>query len=149
MHTLILLAAICQADLNGTVVHVGDGDTIRILLEDGREQKVRLWGIDAPESDQPHGNESRKVLANLVAGKAVVVKHRNKYHQKRLIGAVYIDGVDIQLEMVREGAAWHAGRYRKSLQQEEVQCEARTESRGLWGLPNPIPPDEWRRGRKK
>eukprot|EP00697_Spironema_sp_BW2_P015698 gnl/Spiro4/664_TR377_c0_g1_i1.p1 gnl/Spiro4/664_TR377_c0_g1~~gnl/Spiro4/664_TR377_c0_g1_i1.p1 ORF type:complete len:150 (-),score=10.59 gnl/Spiro4/664_TR377_c0_g1_i1:439-888(-) len=149
MLTLILLAAISQSELTGTVVRISDGDTIRILTDDGREQKIRLAGIDAPESDQPYGSESRKVLAALVAGKTVVVKHKGQYHQKRLVGQVYMDGRNIQMEMVEMGAAWHARRYSKSIEQEGMQCEARTESRGLWALPNPISPDEWRRGRRK
>ena len=56
----ILVATYCLAiafsteanELVGKVVSISDGDTLKVLVND-QQIKIRLGGIDAPESDQP------------------------------------------------------------------------------------------------
>lgn len=76
----ILLLAMLYASLfafNGKVVSIHDGDTITILQ--GKQQiKVRLFGIDAPELEQPYGKKSKQFLANLIAGEVVEVEPKGK-----------------------------------------------------------------------
>src|SRR5215471_9665841 len=71
---LFLLGAAATAlfaeDFTGRVVGISDGDTIRVLHE-GRAQRVRLWGIDAPESGQPWGARARQFTGDLPFGKIV------------------------------------------------------------------------------
>jgi endonuclease YncB( thermonuclease family) len=57
------------------VIRVSDGDTIVVRQMDGREKKLRLCGIDAPEKIQPLGKESKANLQRLVdeADKTVMV----------------------------------------------------------------------------
>ena len=63
--------------LSGKVVSIHDGDTITILQ--GKQQiKVRLFGIDAPELEQPYGKKSKQFLANLIAGEVVEVEPKGK-----------------------------------------------------------------------
>jgi micrococcal nuclease len=50
----------------GTVESVSDGDTLKVML-DGKEIKVRLCGVDAPEKEQPLGAESKAFLEKLAA----------------------------------------------------------------------------------
>lgn len=58
----------------GKVVGIADGDTITVL-RDGRNQvKIRLYGIDAPESGQPFGKASKQNLSSMVYGKPVPVE---------------------------------------------------------------------------
>lgn len=57
------------------IVSVHDGDTYR-LLDDDRVLRVRLHGIDAPESGQPFGTVARDRMRALIMGKEVTVEHR-------------------------------------------------------------------------
>jgi endonuclease YncB( thermonuclease family) len=55
------------------VVGVSDGDTITILDSGNRQHKIRLEGIDAPESNQGYGSRAKQCLSDLVFGKTVTV----------------------------------------------------------------------------
>jgi endonuclease YncB( thermonuclease family) len=91
----------------GTVTQVTDGDTIYVLLEDGNEYGVRYIGIDAPESDQPYFDESRKANSDLVLQQEVIlIKDQSKVDQyDRLLRYVIIDQVFVNLELVKGGFA--------------------------------------------
>ena len=56
---LILLTplSVWADTLQGNVVKVADGDTVTIVDERGDKHRIRLGGIDAPEKDQPYGNQ--------------------------------------------------------------------------------------------
>jgi endonuclease YncB( thermonuclease family) len=56
----------------GKVVGVADGDTLTLLV-DKTQYKIRLLGIDAPESAQPFGTQAKKALSEKVFGKEVNV----------------------------------------------------------------------------
>ena len=58
-----LLTTASQADVEGRVVAVTDGDTIKLLDAANRQHRIRLTGIDAPEKAQPFGEASRRHLA--------------------------------------------------------------------------------------
>jgi endonuclease YncB( thermonuclease family) len=66
------------------------------------------------------------------------------------VGTVYLKGVDVGLEQVRAGLAWHFKRYENEQTPEARQVYAMAESAarerhlGLWTDPRPIPPWEWR-----
>ena len=65
---LVLLQAGAGWAWTGKVVGIADGDTITVL-RDGRAQvKIRLYGIDAPESGQPFGKASKQNLSSMVHG---------------------------------------------------------------------------------
>ncbi|MES2922122.1 MAG: thermonuclease family protein [Verrucomicrobiota bacterium] len=60
------------------MVRVIDGDTITLLNADKVEVKIRLNGIDAPESNQAFGAKSKAALSALIFGKAVIVHRRGR-----------------------------------------------------------------------
>lgn len=68
----LLFPALCLADFSGRVVRVVDGDTVQVLT-DGKMMKVRLNGIDAPESGQPFGQRSKQNLLKLAVQKQTEV----------------------------------------------------------------------------
>ncbi|MBE3610511.1 thermonuclease family protein [Campylobacter californiensis] len=141
----ILLLAMLYASLFafvGKVVSIHDGDTITILQ--GKQQiKVRLHGIDAPEKKQAYGNKSRQFLSNLIAGKEVEVKEKGKDRYKRTIGTIYLNGTDINAQMVASGYAWAYVKFSKDYIKQER--EARRQKLGLWRDKKPIPPWEFRK----
>lgn len=102
----LLLSTPVLADLQGRVVSVTDGDTVRILSVDNTEYRVRLTGIDAPERGQAFGTASRDHLSSLIAGKTVLVESSKTDRYGRILGKILIDGRDINLKQVESGFAW-------------------------------------------
>jgi endonuclease YncB( thermonuclease family) len=94
-------------ELWGRVVKVSDGDTISVLDSRNATHRVRLAGIDAPESRQDFGTRSRQSLSDLVFNKLVVVQWHKKDRYGRLVGVVIVEGVDVGLIQLRRGLAWH------------------------------------------
>ena len=82
----LLLAPIFLFALEGEVINVTDGDTIKILTSERQQIKVRLYGIDAPEKKQPYGTAAKLYLADLIAGKTVQIEKRGKDRYKRVLG---------------------------------------------------------------
>lgn len=75
--------------LNGRVAHIADGDTIRLQKPDGRSVRIRLYGIDAPESDQPYGAESTAFLKQLIADESISVRVVRIGRYGRVIGEIF------------------------------------------------------------
>lgn len=135
-------------DLRGLVVGVSDGDTLTLLV--GRERvRVRLSDIDAPERGQPYGLRARHSLADLCHERIATVAAAGKDRYGRTLGVVACDGVIANRAQVERGLAWVYTRYaRHDSPLHGVQDEARTNRRGLWQLPDPLPPWEWRSRRR-
>lgn len=133
------------ADLSGKVIRILDGDTIDVLIADD-SIRIRLSGIDAPEKKQPFGQRSKKSLTELVSYKNVKIVQAGKDHYGRVLGVVFLDDWNINQEQVRRGMAW-AYRYRgQPIDQSmaSLETEAKIALRGLWSVPSPIEPWEWR-----
>ena len=145
-----------DAEIRGRVVRVADGDTITVLSTPGRagsmnppssapiQHKIRFYGIDAPESHQAFGQKSKQHLSSLVFGKDVRVKYKSRDKYGRILGTVYVDGLDINLEMLKAGYAWHYKRFDSTPAYAAAELEARQNRRGLWSDPNPTPPEQFR-----
>ncbi len=94
------------AELNGKVIHISDGDTIHVLTNDKKKYKIRLNGIDAPESSQDYGNKSKENLKRYIYNKDVTVIYKSKDKYNRLLGTVYLNKQDINLQQIKDGYAW-------------------------------------------
>jgi endonuclease YncB( thermonuclease family) len=60
--------------ITGKVVGVADADTITVLDATNKQHKIRLQGIDAPESDRVFGQRSKQSLSEMVFGKPARVE---------------------------------------------------------------------------
>nr|DAK77713.1 MAG TPA: nuclease-like protein [Caudoviricetes sp.] len=138
----LVLAALSLLAHPAKVVKISDGDTITIL-QDKQQIKVRLFGIDAPELKQPYGKKSKQFLANLIAGEVVEVNENGKDRYKRTIGTIYLNGADINAQMVANGYAWAYRKFSKKYTPQE--SKAKSQKLGLWRDKEPIPPWEWRK----
>jgi endonuclease YncB( thermonuclease family) len=129
---------------------------------EGKKLRIRLLGIDTPELKQHFGYESFLYLSKILNGKSVTIissPDKNKPYTlgyyKRIIGKVVMNGKDINLEMVRNGMAWHFKKYKKSQpiderhSYNEAENKARKKNIGLWSGQNPLPPWKWRKLNKK
>ena len=143
--------AVSGATLTGKVVKVADGDTVTVLDATQVQHRVRLAGIDAPESGQPFGQAAKVALSQRVAGRTVEVEWHKRDQYDRLIGKVVCDGIDAGLAQVRAGLAWWYRRF--SAEQppvdraiyEDAEARAKAAGRGLWSSPDPVAPWDWRK----
>jgi len=137
-----------SAFANCKVVGVIDGDTINVIA-DGRQVKVRLSKIDAPEKAQGYGQAAKQHLSNMVYGKYVRIVENGYDKYGRLLGEVFVDGINVNLTMVGDGYAWHYRRYDTSAEYASAARRARLLSKGLWAEKSPTPPWEYRHGNAK
>ncbi len=150
--TLLIFPPAHADTLNGKVVRILDGDTVEVLDARNRTHRVRLAGIDAPESKQPFGAKAKRVLSELVGGETLTVEWHKRDRYDRLVGKLMLDGADVNLALVRAGYAWwyraYAGEQSSSDRRlyEAAETAARREGVGLWADPRPIAPWDWRAG---
>lgn len=140
--------------LQGLVVRVSDGDSITVLDADKRQHKIRLQGIDAPEKAQAFGQKSKESLANMVYQKTVQVHWTKKDRFGRTVGQVLLGGVDVCLEQVKRGMAWHYKAYQREQKAadralyDRAQTRAREQGVGLWQDRAPVEPWAFRREKR-
>ena len=149
---VLLSPALALDHINGKVVHIADGDTITVL-SDKKEYKIRLYGIDTPERGQPFGKKAKEFTADMAGMKKVVVDPMDKDRYGRIVGLVYIDGDGecLNEEILRAGFAWVYRYYCKAKfcnKWLKIEKWAQEKEKGLWRDKNPVPPWDWRRGKR-
>lgn len=143
--TLLIFPLACGGMHTGatptaTIARVLDGDTI--TLTDGRH--VRLVQLDAPETDEDecYAAEAKEVLTRLLpVGTEVEIETDPALDKRdrfgRILAYVEREGTNINLALVREGAAspyfFHGDRGRHALDLLAAASEASLHQRGLWG----------------
>ncbi|MDJ0803869.1 MAG: thermonuclease family protein [Desulfobacterales bacterium] len=124
------------------VIRVYDGDTVLLTYRDER-RLVRLLGIDAPETSksrgqpgQPFSARARSHLAARITGRCVTLESYGDDRYGRLLAVIRLEGVNINLEMVRRGLAEHyGGRTPEGFDRRpyrRAEKAARSSSRGMW-----------------
>lgn len=149
MRTILVLLAflLCGAAryphtvLTGTVTRVVDGDTLVVELSSG-VIRVRLYGIDAPEHNQPGGYESASTLRSLVERRQVSLEPISQDRYSRMVAKVYLGETNVNAEMVSRGEAWVYRHYIKGPDRKwcAFEADARNKHRGLWKSRNAIAP---------
>ena len=129
---LMLPFSLCSGEIAGRVIRVADGDTITVLDATNVQHKIRLQGIDAPEKKQAFGNASRKHHSSHVTGKNVSVKYTKRDKYGRILGTIFADGKDVNLEMLKAGLAWHYKRFDSTPAYAQAESAARAARLGLW-----------------
>ncbi len=147
---VVSIAETSAAELSGRVVSIADGDTLTLLVDGHKQVKVRLAEIDTPEKGQPYGSKARQALADLAFKKDARVAWTERDRYGRVVGRVFVDGLDVNAEMVRQGHAWVYRQYAKDKSLFDLEQEARSAKRGLWALSEAenVPPWEWRKARR-
>ena len=125
-------------------IRVVDGDTIRAEAK-GKEIKIRLVEIDAPEMNQPFGNQSKNFLNKLLYKKNVTLISQGEDRYGRILGEIYVDGKSANTSMISSGFAWVYNRYVEDLSLYEYQDQAKAKNLGLWRGDDPIAPWVWRK----
>lgn len=134
------------------VVQVLAGDTVYILDQYKSSRKIWLAGIDAPQMNQPYGEQSTQNLIKLVLGKTITVEYTQRDRYGRIAGKLLHQGKDINLQQIKDGFAWH---YKKNPNEQSgadraryrnAQAETKRRRTGLWSSNSPIPPWEFGKG---
>ena len=132
------------------VTYVCDGDSMWVKPRWGHRTKLRLIGMDAPETEQAFGRDATEVLTKKIGGTTVFVTAVGVDPYGRLISRVQLGKTDVSEFMIKEGLAWPYTRYFSRLSQNDVVRytaagdSARKARRGLWQETNPLPPWTWR-----
>lgn len=148
---LLAMAVIIAAEhahaetVKGTVTKVLDGDSL-IVKTESKQIEVRLFGVDAPEWDQPFGPEAKAFTTGLSINKKVTVKIKSVDKYKRTVGEVFLpDGKNLGHTLVNEGLAWWYQKFAPDYEQiKTLENKARKANKGIWSQKNPIPPWDFR-----
>lgn len=166
---LLALSGSCQADFDGRVVGLSDGDTVTVLVPGNIQFRIRLSGIDAPEKTQPFGARAKESLSALVFGQWVTVEGDKLDRYGRTVAKLWVAPleascrgtptcprtVDANLNLVATGMAWWYRQYAREqipedrIRYSEAEETARNRKLGLWRDPGPVAPWEWRRERRQ
>jgi endonuclease YncB( thermonuclease family) len=133
------------------VTRVYDGDTITVSGE-GKELRVRLYGIDTPESTQWYGQNAKQFTSSQVFGKMVSIDRIDTDRYGRTVALVSVGDLVINKLLVEYGYAWVYDRYCRKpfcVEWKQLEEEARKGKRGLWKNPNAIPPWKYRQSSRK
>ena len=133
------------------VLKVSDGDTINVQkVENGKlvdeVVKIRMYGIDAPEKTQDYGPESRAALAKIIGNNLVEIEVKNRDRYGRSVAVVYVNGKNVNQEMVRTGNAWWYYEYdKKDTDMEQLQANAKKNKLGLFAKRGAVEPWSYRK----
>ena len=159
---IIFLLALSHVSLAGQfkVIRVYDGDTLKAKGYD-IEIKVRLVGIDTPETSkrkrspgQPYSKQAKKYLAGMILNEVADIQGYGLDGYNRILGVIYLNGKNINLEMVKAGLAEvYRGKPPKGFDSTpyvKAEAEAKAAKRGMWIQGDKyISPREWRRVHRK
>jgi endonuclease YncB( thermonuclease family) len=127
--------AVYAETLKGTAVSVLDGDTIDLKTADNKVTRIRFDSIDAPEKTQPYGQVAKKTLTSWIATMPVTVNVTGKDRYGRMIGVVFLEGVNINKAMVEKGLAFANTQYLNDKSIQRVEDKAKAGRVGIWQLP--------------
>jgi len=146
-----------------TVTKVVDGDTIDINIPDGNypHTRIRLWGIDTPETKNPKtglmyfGPEAAEFTKKLALEKEITVyleEHRTRGRYGRLLAYVQLpDGSFLNEALLTEGYAYADKRFKHSFynKYKHLETAARNSKKGLWSGVTPEQMPQWRQDKIK
>jgi len=139
------VSSVAAATFSGHVTRVTDGDTLWVKPDRGSVKKLRLQGLDAPESCQAGGKEATQALERLVMNQRVQVKASQMDAYGRGLARITVRGEDVGARLVRSGQAWS---YRWKDDPGPYVTEenaARTARRGLFAQAHPEQPGNFRK----
>lgn len=138
-----------DSSLSGNVVKIIDGDTYDIVLN-GKQTRIRMYGIDAPERGMDYYRVAKEYLGELCMDQAIRLEVINTDRYGRMVAKSFLpDGRELGAEMIRAGLAWHFKRYSDDELLATLENNAREQKVGLWSVNNPTPPWKYRKRKKQ
>jgi len=149
-----------EKKLWGTVKSVERTTLLLVVTPDNGPLRVLLYGIEPPEwpsqaapgrqdiPGQPYGLDALAYVRDLLTSKQVQIESFGKDRQGRILAVVWLGDINVNLSMVREGLAWVSPSVSDAHVRAELEVAERQAQKGrygLWSLPNPEPPWEYRK----
>lgn len=135
-------------NFDAIVIGVKDGDTIEVIFKK-KGHVIRLEGIDCPEKKQAFGNKAKQLTSNLCFNKTVkIVSNGKRDRYNRILATVYIDSLNINAELIKQGLAWHYKKYSDNELYSILEEKAIADRIGLWQDNDPVAPWEFRSKKK-
>jgi endonuclease YncB( thermonuclease family) len=133
----------------GPLMRVKDGDSLVAKVQ-GVAMDFRLADVDAPELDQPYGQQAKRELVSLARGQQLVLLPIDTDRYGRTVAHVWNGNTYLNAEVVGRGAAWFYAAFARGPALYDVEQEARNAKRGLWALPlkDRVEPWEWRKRKR-
>lgn len=152
---LLLFVFLCgtalAGQLSGKVVGVDDGDTITVL-QNNQQFKIRLYGVDCPESSQAFGRKAKEFTSSVAFGKYVEVTVLDVDGYGRSVGVVHVGETTVNKALLENGHAWLYTKYCNQSfcgEWKELEKQAAIKRIGLWADKDPMPPWEWRKNQRE
>ena len=133
-----------EDESNGIVVKIVDGDTFDLLTTENNTIRIRMNGIDCPERKQDYYQVAKDALATYIFKNKVQLITFGKDRYGRILATVFSNDQNINLAMVRDGYARHYKKYSSDTALAKAENEAREAKSGLWQVPNPTAPWDYR-----
>lgn len=142
-------SAFSQSKLSGKVIDVLDGKTAVVQMGTSGNLTIVLQYVEIPEAEQPLNAVVKQHLTSLLLGKNVLLLPRGVVESKT-VAQVFVGGVDVSQQMIRDGAAWFALPQKTEKSRPEVavyqsnEAQAKAEKRGVWSIENLQPAWQFR-----
>jgi endonuclease YncB( thermonuclease family) len=139
---------------------VPDATSLSVVTPELVRYDVRLLGVEPPEpprparpgapptEGQPFGPEAATYVRNLLVDKQVRLDVYGKDRWGRTLAVVWLGDINVNLTLVKEGLAWVSPNLavtKVRVELEVAERQAQVGRYGLWALPNPEPPWEFRK----
>jgi endonuclease YncB( thermonuclease family) len=135
---------IFSQEVTGIVSRVQDGDSFQLMTPDSI-YKVRFFGIDCPELNQPFGEVARDFMTQYLSDTITIVKRDiDKYG--RTIAEVFYKDTSLSFKLINTGLAWHYKKYSSDTTMSSAELVAMNNGVGLWSDTLRIAPWDWRSG---
>ena len=145
---VVFLPLFSIAQLSGKVISITDGDTFTLLTANKQQVKIRLFGVDCPETGQDNARQARTYLGDLIFFDTVKVVTKGTEESGATLVIVTLFRMNVNERMLQQGFAWHDTRYDTNPAWSAYAEKARQSKKGLWSSDSPIPPWVWKNTHK-
>ena len=154
--------------IKGRLKEIKDGDTVILIGANDVKFKIRLSDMDAPEIEhkaltrpckkipsqpgQPGGEEAPSALEKLISVQDRVTAECYEVDRYgRPVCHLFKDKMNVNLEMIKNGWGWlpEKKHWIRDPMSYKFQNEAKTQGKGVWGLPDQVSPKKWRKEKWK
>jgi endonuclease YncB( thermonuclease family) len=131
-------------NLTGKVTEILSGTRISVMKSGQSKIEVCISNLEVPENGQPYADLAQQHLKDLLIEQSIRIELKSFVEENNcLLGDVYLNNININLQMVRDGVGWSNKDYyypEGYYTFESAEKAARSEKRGIWQDEFPTPP---------